>query len=100
MSFRKCILFSAYCLFHALLYPRTEICYHGNPSTVVMQPGPWFMSFAAIIVGAGMWCVADKIGVQALTEPARIMCYGGLGNIFGINIGVRQSTISKGIKDH
>ncbi len=95
---KKLVKMNAYMISQAVIHPRTQLVYYGNPSTVKMSPVPWWGSGIAFVLGVATWIVAAKCCIPELTEPARAMVYGSIFTLTGINIGIRQAQVSKGIK--
>lgn len=82
-----------YCSVRSVKHPCTSICDLGNPVKIDKQaPTPWWLSLAILLLGIMVWILSEWRAIPALGEPARLMVYGPIGNIFGMsNALVRQS---------
>jgi len=75
---------------------RCPACNHvieQNPEHYRESPIPWWGSILALFLGIVLWVLSDQIPVPSLAEPARLLTYGPIGNLFGL--GTRKPTVDR-----
>lgn len=92
-SIMSVIKIATYCIYHAILHPRTPIEL-SNPGRV--SPVPWWGAVMVIVIGIGVWICGSIFEVGGLTEAARAMVYLPLGNMFGMAVGINSVKASDG----
>jgi hypothetical protein len=83
----------------AIIHSRSPVIrYCGNPSTITTKTISIQMSMLAVVLGVGIWIASFHFQIAAMGEVARALCYGGVFNIFGINLGIKTTQVKRGIK--
>lgn len=102
--------FMAYCIFRAVLHPKTQIAYYycptcklrfnskegecpkchdkieNSPEPKQESPVPWYGTVVVIALGIICWVLGAAVPIPGLDEAGHALVYVPLGSLFGMSI--------------